>query len=83
MQKSFVAIVAAAFRSCCQAAGRPYPYGDEPYTLNWDSYPRSKRLLKWNCSSINGTTPAPSYVHPKAYLFPHRAWSCGHGLMPG
>ena len=74
MPKSVLAIIAAAFSVVLLSgsAARAYPYGDEPYTLNWEYYPQIQNgCWKWNWQQYQWNDTCPVYVHPKAYLFPH------------
>jgi hypothetical protein len=75
MRKSLYAIVAAAFStvllSGSAAYAGPYPYGDEPYRLNWDYDPGvASGCLKWNWQLYQWNDTCPVYVHPKAYMYP-------------
>ena len=75
MQKSLFAITAAAFSvlilSSSGAQSGPYPYGDEPYTLNWWYYPQIQTgCWKWNWQQYLWNDYCPAYVSPKAYMYP-------------
>ena len=75
MKKSFFAILAAAFSLVVVStsgayAGNYYPYGDEPYTLNWGTYPQIQSgCWKWNWQEYQWNDHCPVYVHPKVYMF--------------
>jgi hypothetical protein len=74
MQKSLLAI-AAGFSLLIATSGAaisgPYPFGDEPYTLNWGYYPQiEKACWKWNWQLYEYNDHCPVYVHPKAYMYP-------------
>ena len=74
MQKSLVAIFAATMvLSGGSAYARPYPFGDEPYRLDWgyDSQIQSG-CLKWNWQQYQWNNHCPVYVQPKAYMYPGR-----------
>jgi hypothetical protein len=73
MKKSLFAIIAAAFSLVLLSGSgaRAYPYGDEPYTLNWEYYPQIQNgCWKWNWQQYQWNDFCPVYVHPKAYMFP-------------
>ena len=58
MRKSFLVIAATAFAvstlTVDSAHSGPYPFGDPPYTLNWDSYPQIEfRLLEVELAAIS------------------------------
>ena len=74
MQKSLLAI-AAAFSFLIATSGGaisgPYPFGDEPHTLNWGYYPAIESgCWKWNWQQSQYNDHCPVYVHPKAYMYP-------------
>src|SRR5436309_760999 len=74
MRNSFYAIVAAAFSavllSGSAAHAGPYPFGDEPYTLNWDYYPQIQSgCWKWNWQQYQWNDTCPVYINPKAYMY--------------
>ena len=77
MQKPLFAIVAAAFSVLVLSTGAarsdPYPFGDPPYTLNWEYYPEIQTgCWKWNWQQYLWNDYCPVYVHPKAYMYyPH------------
>ncbi len=77
MQKPLFAIVAAAFSVLVLSTGAarsdPYPFGDPPYTLNWEYYPQIQNgCWKWNWQQYLWNDYCPVYVHPKAYMYyPH------------
>jgi hypothetical protein len=75
MQKSLFAIIAAAFSVLVFSPGAarsdPYPFGDPPYTLNWEYYPQIQSgCWKWNWQQYLWNDYCPVYVHPKAYMYP-------------
>ena len=73
MQKSLFAIIAAAFSLVLlsSSGAGAYPYGDEPYSLNWDFYPQIQSgCWKWNWQQYQWNDTCPVYVHPKAYMYP-------------
>ena len=75
MQKSLFAIVAAAFAvavfSCGVVNAGSYPFGDEPYRLNWGYDPGvASGCLKWNWQLYQWNDTCPLYIHPKAYMHP-------------
>ena len=73
MKKSLFAIIAAAFSLVLLSGSgaRAYPYGDEPYTLNWEYYPQIQNgCWKWNWQQYQWNDFCPVYVHPKAYMYP-------------
>jgi len=75
MKKSFFAIVGAAISivvlSSSSAYSSPYPFGDEPYRLDWghDSAVESG-CLKWNWQLHQWNDHCARYVQPKAYMYP-------------
>ena len=72
MYKScFVAIATAVclYASPVSAQG-PYPFGDEPYRLNWYPDPEiAAGCWKWNWQLYQWQDRCPVYVNPKAYMF--------------
>ena len=75
MQKSLFSIIAAAFSvlllSGSGAFAGPYPFGDEPYTLNWGYYPQIESgCWKWNWQQHQWNDTCPVYINPKAYMYP-------------
>jgi hypothetical protein len=75
MQRSMFAIVAAAFSvvllSTGSAQSGPYPFGDEPYRLNWWYDPEIESgCWKWNWQLHQWNDHCPRYVSPKAYMYP-------------
>ena len=70
MQKSLFAIVTAAFAvtvlSGTGAHAGPYPYGDQPYRLNWQYNPEiASGCLKWNWQEYQWNDSCPVYVYPE------------------
>lgn len=65
---------ALAMASAASAAGGAYPFGDAPYTLNWDYYPQIQSgCWKWNWQQHQWNDHCPVLVSPKAYMYPrHR-----------
>ncbi len=79
MPKSFC-VAAAAFSivvvSTSAAQCGTYPFGDEPYRLDWGYDPGIESgCLQWNWQQYQWKDHCPVYVHPKAYMYPqsHRA----------
>jgi hypothetical protein len=75
MQKKSFAVSAAAFfvfvLSSSAAYCGPYPYGDEPYRLNWGYDPEIESgCWKWNWQQHGWDNYCPVYVNPKAYMYP-------------
>ncbi|MEK9281907.1 MULTISPECIES: hypothetical protein [unclassified Bradyrhizobium] len=76
MYKScLIAIAAAAcmYASSASALGGPYPFGDEPYRLNWYPEPEpeiANGCWKWNWQQYQWDDYCPVYVRPKAYMYP-------------
>jgi hypothetical protein len=75
MQKSFLAILATAgsilIFSTSGAISGTYPFGDEPYTLNWGYYPETQSgCWRWNWQQHGWDDYCAVYVHPKAYMYP-------------
>jgi hypothetical protein len=76
MPKVFFAIVAAAFTSIAvstsDAYSGSYPFGDEPYRLNWWNDPEIQTgCWKWNWQQYQWNDYCAVYIHPKAYMYPH------------
>jgi hypothetical protein len=74
MRKSLYAIVAAGFSAVLLsgnlAHAGPYPFGDEPYTLNWDYYPQVQSgCWRWNWQQYQWNDTCPVYINPKAYMY--------------
>jgi hypothetical protein len=72
MQKSLFAVFAVMLLSGGSAYAGPYPYGDEPYRLDW-GYEFQSGCLKWNWQQYQWNDYCPIYVQPKAYMYPKRA----------
>jgi hypothetical protein len=75
MQRSLFAIVATALSvlvvSSGGASAGPYPFGDEPYRLNWGYDPQIQAgCWKWNWQQHHWDDHCAVYVHPKAYMHP-------------
>ena len=75
MQKSFFAVIAAAFSVVLLSTGAAfsgsYPFGDEPYRLNlWYDPAVESGCLKWNWQQYQWDDFCAVYVHPKAYMYP-------------
>jgi hypothetical protein len=75
MQKSLFAIASAAFSvvllSTSAAYCGSYPFGDEPYRLNWGYDPAVESgCLKWNWQQYQWNDFCAVYVNPKAYMYP-------------
>ena len=53
------------------SGNRVYPFGDEPYRLNWSYDPEIQSACwKWNWQQYHWDNHCPVYVHPKAYMYP-------------
>jgi hypothetical protein len=75
MQKALFAIAGALSLMLVSTggaySGAYYPFGDEPYTLNWGYYPQIESgCWKWNWQQYQWNDHCPVYVHPKAYMYP-------------
>ena len=73
MQKSLFATLFAAvmFLSSGSACTGPYPFGDEPYRLDWGyGSPIQSGCLEWNWQQDHWNNHCPVYVQPKAYMYP-------------
>ena len=58
--------------SAVYAGGAAYPFGDEPYRLNWGYDPEIQSgCWKWNWQQNGWDDHCPIYIHPKAYMYPH------------
>jgi len=82
-----IAILAAAFSalilsSSGATSASSYPFGDEPYTLDWGYFPYwdhwpqiQSGCWRWNWQQYQWNDHCPVYVAPKAYMHPraHRA----------
>ena len=69
----FIAIAAVICMSGASAGAQagPYPFGDEPYRLNWYSDPEiANGCWKWNWQQYQWDNYCPVYVHPKAFMYP-------------
>jgi hypothetical protein len=77
MKKSIVAIVAFStvlLGGAACAGGAAYPFGDQPYRLNWGYDPEIQSgCWKWNWQQYGWDDYCPSYIHPKAYMYPRRS----------
>jgi hypothetical protein len=71
MQKSLLAIFATVMvLSSGSAYAGPYPFGDEPYRLDWGYGPQIQPTCwKWNWQQYHWVDQCPVYVQPKAYMF--------------
>ena len=74
MQKSlFTVFATVVFLSSASAYAGPYPFGDEPYRLDWGYDPHIQSgCLKWNWQQSYWNDHCPIYVRPKAYMYPGR-----------
>jgi hypothetical protein len=75
MKKSLVGIVAFSAMlvsgGAAYAGGAAYPFGDEPYRLNWGYDPAVESgCLQWNWQQYGWNDHCPIYIHPKAYMYP-------------
>jgi hypothetical protein len=75
MKQSLFAIIGVAFSilvfSATGARSGNYPFGDEPYRLNWDyDADVQSGCLKWNWQQYGWDDYCPVYVRPKAYMYP-------------
>jgi|SoiMethySBSTD1v2_1073268.scaffolds.fasta_scaffold217232_2 hypothetical protein len=76
MQRNMLAMAAAAFSlillSTGSAQSGPYPFGNEPYRLDWVYEPAiASGCWKWNWQQHQWNDHCPRYVHPKAFMYPH------------
>jgi hypothetical protein len=74
MRNSFYAIIAAGVSVVLlsTSGAGAYPFGDEPYRLNWDYEPGiASGCLKWNWQQYQWNDTCPVYIHPKAYMYPY------------
>jgi hypothetical protein len=82
-----IAILAATFSALVVSSGgaysgsssSSYPFGDEPYTLDfgyfpyWNNWPQIQSgCWQWNWQQSQWNDRCPVYVAPKAYMHP---WS--------
>jgi hypothetical protein len=74
MKKTLFAIFATAMLlSSGSAYAGPYPFGDEPYRLDWGYDPQIQSgCLRWNWQQYHWNNHCPVYVQPKAYMYPGR-----------
>lgn len=75
MRRSLLTVLAVAssfvMASAASASGGAYPFGDPPYTLNWDYHPQIQSgCWKWNWQQYQWDDHCPVYVNPKAYMYP-------------
>ena len=75
MKNSLLATVGAALSiivlSGSSAYCGPYPFGDEPYRLDWGYDPAVESgCLKWNWQLHQWNDHCVRYVQPKAYMYP-------------
>lgn len=75
MQNSSLTLIAAAvsavFLFSSGAHAGKYPFGDEPYRLNWGYDPQIESgCWKWNWQQHHWNDYCAVYVHPKAYMYP-------------
>jgi hypothetical protein len=75
MKKALFAIAGALSMVLATSGGAYsesyYPYGDAPYTLNWEYYPQIESgCWKWNWQQYQWNDHCPVYVQPKAYMYP-------------
>ena len=75
MKRSCLAIVAAVFSlvllSTNGAYSGTYPFGDEPYRLDWGDDPAIQSgCWKWNWQQHHWNDHCAVYVYPKAYMYP-------------
>jgi hypothetical protein len=75
MRKSVFGIIAFSATLLSGGAGYAgaagYPFGDEPYRLNWGYDPAVESgCLQWNWQQYSWYDHCPIYVHPKAYMHP-------------
>lgn len=75
MRNSAFAIAAACVLASVISAGSaqagPYPFGDQPYRLNWGYDPEIESgCWKWNWQLHQWNDHCPRYVQPKAYMYP-------------
>ena len=77
MKRSFFAIAASVFSlvllstSGAYSGSGTYPFGDEPYRLNWGYDPEIQSgCSKWNWQQYQSDDYCAVYVQPKAYMYP-------------
>src|SRR4051794_38421199 len=74
MRNKSIAIIAAAFSAVLlsSSAASSYPFGDEPYWLDWGptSLPIQPECVRWNWQQYHWDNLCPVYVHPKAFMYP-------------
>lgn len=75
MRRYALGMVAAAFAVTLLSAGSaqagPYPFGDEPYRLDWGYDPAvASGCLKWNWQLHQWNDYCARYVQPKAFMYP-------------
>jgi hypothetical protein len=79
MQRSIFAVLATVFSvlalTSSSAFSGNYPFGDEPYRLNWWGYDPGVQsgCLRWNWQQYGWDDFCPLYAYPKAYMFYPRA----------
>ncbi|MCC8941906.1 hypothetical protein CI1B_60250 [Bradyrhizobium ivorense] len=79
MQKSFSAIIATAAAvvvlSSTAAQSGDYPFGDPPYRLDygWNEPQIESGCWKWNWQLYQWNDYCPTYIRPKAYMYPRAA----------
>ena len=73
MKKVFAVIGAAISIMLLSSSGAysgTYPFGDEPYRLNWGYDPEIQSgCWKWNWQLYQWDDHCPVYINPKAYMY--------------
>ena len=77
MKRAFILtaffLAAITVATSASAQNRNYPFGDEPYRLNWGYEPEIQNgCWKWNWQQYHWNDYCAVYVHPKAYMYPRR-----------
>ena len=72
MRKSvFAAIAAVVLLGATGAQAGTYPFGDEPYRLDWGYEAENQSgCWKWNWQQYHWNDYCAVYIHPKAYMYP-------------
>jgi len=75
MRRFALAMATTAFSMIVLSTGSaqagPYPFGDEPYRLDWVYDPGvASGCFKWNWQQHQWNDYCPRYVHPKAFMYP-------------
>lgn len=66
-----IAAITCITASSVSAQAGSYPFGDEPYRLNWYADPEiATGCWKWNWQQHQWEDYCPVYVRPHAYMYP-------------